>query len=1221
MHLAIVAILSAALLPAHGAEAAELRANESRSPWVEGAGFRSAPVIPSGRGVGFSSLAQAETGLHFTNLLSERTVAINRVTENGSGVALGDVDGDGWCDIYFCSLEGDNALFKNLGGWRFTNITAQAGIACAGDLSTGAALADTDGDGDLDLLVNSIGGGTRAFLNDGSGRFTEQTGTRLVRRFGSTSMALADIDLDGDLDLYVANYRTIAFDDELPKPKLEARMEGGKIAINPPGRFTAIPAGAGGAEIFEIAERDFLYINNGQGIFTPVSWTNGNFLDERGQNLAAAPADWGLSVMIRDLNDDFLPDIIVCNDFFLSPDQVWLQQPGTRFQLAGRAAFPKFSLASMAADVADIDRDGHDDIFVAEMLGRDLAFRQAHRDNAMKAAFNTQIADPSFRPETPRNSLFLSRGDGTYAEIAELAGLDASEWSWGAQFLDVDLDGYEDLLVPTGHNHDVQEADVLRAIRQTRAPDSIPQRIANLQRLPKLSTPILAFRNTPPLRFVEAQEQWGLNIPGIANGFASADLDNDGDLDLVANRLNSPALLLRNESTAPRAAVRLKGTGANTRGIGAKMIVRGGPVPQQRQTMLAGGRYLSCDDTVRVFAASNANAALSVEVQWPDRTRDLYTNLPANRIYEFSQRGAAGPAPSPVDEPKWFVDRSRALGHRHADSPFDDWQRQPAQPFKLSTQGPALVWTDLNGDGLDDLVAGSGRGGRTEFFHNSGAGFLPVTNAPLRSIASADQAGMLHAGIFGAERSLLAALSNYESASPALPSVLVQTGSNSISLPGDPSSAGAMALADIDGDGDLDLFVGGRALPGRYPEAASSRVFRNTGRELILDAENSAAFAKCGLVASACFADLDNDGWSDLITPLEWGGVRVWRNEHGTLKPQEIAAGMTGLWTGIAAADFDNDGRIDFVAGNWGRNTRHRRFLEKPLRLYHGDFDDNGVYDMLEAVHDPIRKHYAPLMSLELLRQTIPALAERFQSFASYGHASIDSVLNRRPAELLEASTLDSVCFLNRGSAFETRPLPLEAQFAPIFGLAAADFDGDGHEDLAVAQNLFDTHWQAGSLDSGRPLVLRGDGTGSFKTVPFARSGLSGNGQGRSIALADYNRDGRVDIALSQNNDETKLFENHAGTPGLRLRFSGTPQNPHAIGARYRVLDREPGPAREIQCGSGWLAQHSFVHVVRKPSPGARLFVRWGPGRENEFLIPDGARELAVAPTGIVKID
>ncbi|HVK59056.1 MAG TPA: VCBS repeat-containing protein, partial [Candidatus Kapabacteria bacterium] len=359
--------------------------------WKKGPGYRYFEVQPNGKGAGFTTLKPFDTEVQFTNRLSRRLVAMNRVTENGSGVALGDVDGDGWCDIYLCGLEADNGLYRNLGGWRFTNVTKQAGVELPKQLSTGAIFGDVDGDKDLDLLVNSIGGGTRLFLNDGKGVFTESTGGRLAKRFGSMSMAMADIDRDGDLDLYVTNYRTIVSKDEFPRVKVEARLQNGEVILNPPGRFTALPVQGGNVELLELGERDFLYVNNGAGEFAPVSWTNGNFLNEAGQRLSSAPMDWGLSVMMRDINDDGLSDILVCNDFFGAPDRIWTQEPGLKFRAASLQSLRKVSLASMAVDVADINRDGLDDLFFVEMLSRDFGFRQNHRENFMKQGFNLRV--------------------------------------------------------------------------------------------------------------------------------------------------------------------------------------------------------------------------------------------------------------------------------------------------------------------------------------------------------------------------------------------------------------------------------------------------------------------------------------------------------------------------------------------------------------------------------------------------------------------------------------------------------------------------------------------------------------------------------------------------------------------------------------------------------------------------------------------------------------
>src|SRR5580765_6093713 len=391
--------------------------------WKPGDGYRSAALpVPNTGNAGFTLMSSQQTGITFSNHLSDEKAAENQIRLLGSGVALGDVDGDGWCDIYFCRLEGPNVLYRNLGNWKFEDITAGAGVACLDQYSTGAVLADVDGDGDLDLLVNSLGGGTRLFLNDGKGHFTEPTDSGLFRKFGATSMALADVDGDGDLDLYVTNYRT----NTVRSTGLKVLNVNGKRMISPEDReqYEFTPAGL----LLEHGEIDALYLNDGKGHFSPVSWTDGSFLDEDGKPLSRGPKDWGLSVMFRDLNGDGAPDLYICNDFW-SPDRVWLNNGKGHFRAAPRLALRHTSTFSMGVDFADINRDGYDDFMVLDMLSRDHPRRL--RQRAMLGQTFNNVGKIEDRPQMEHNTLFLNRGDGTYAEIAQLSGVQASEWSWG----------------------------------------------------------------------------------------------------------------------------------------------------------------------------------------------------------------------------------------------------------------------------------------------------------------------------------------------------------------------------------------------------------------------------------------------------------------------------------------------------------------------------------------------------------------------------------------------------------------------------------------------------------------------------------------------------------------------------------------------------------------------------------------------------------------------
>ena len=1225
-------ILAAALISSSAQGAAAL-------DWKAHAGGRSAALsVAGGEKPGFSLMSQAVTGVAFTNTLPLSRHLTNQVLLNGSGVAAGDVDGDGWCDVYFCGIDQPNALYRNLGGWKFEDIAGTAGVACSNLTSSGAAFADLDGDGDLDLVVNTVGHGTRILQNDGRGHFREIA--LLNRGKAGMSLALGDLDGDGFLDLYVANYRTLALMD-MPNTLFNfATVNGQKVISKVNGRSVTEPDLAGRYRlnarggIEENGEVDEIYRNQGGKGFQQVLFTGGTFLDEDGQPLAAPPFDWGLSVAIRDLNQDGLPDLWICNDFD-TPERIWINQGGGRFRAPPRLAFRKSSHFSMGIDVADINRDGHDDIFVVDMLSREQIQRMDMQGDRVPPVPLPGVMDN--RPDYMMNTLFLNRGDGTYAEIAQLAGLAATEWSWTPIFLDVDLDGYEDLLIANGHERNARSLDVAGKLRELRTGRQLPaaEVFENRRMFARQHAPNLAFRNRGELTFEDVSGQWSFNFDGVSHGMCLADLDNDGDLDVLVNNLNGPAGLYRNNSSQPRLGVRLKGQGGNTRGIGARITVRGGAVPSQSQEMACGGRYLSSDDPMRVFAAGSPTNELSIEVAWRSGRRSLFSGAKPNHIYEIDEAASLpAPSPQPRSPAPLFEDVSVRLPHVHHDEVFDDYARQPLLPWKLSQLGPGVAWCDVDADGRDDLVIGSGKGGQLAVFWNDGAGgFQRIADPLFDQSAQRDQTSVLLWTKPAGERALLVGSANYEDGQTNGPAALAFNLSRAAVenvLPGQVSSTGPMALADVDGDGQLDLFVGGRVIAARWPEAASSQLFRGASGAFVPDSTNTARLAGVGLVSGAMFGDLNGDGWPDLVLACEWGPLRIFRNDRGRLVewPLTVSSAngqslpinaMKGSWNGVTTGDFDGDGRLDLVATGWGMNTRYQSRLAQPVELLYADFNGDGVVEVVESCYDVTLGRRVTERQLDFLARGLPFLKERWSSHAAFGRATIEDALGdfMKVARRLSPADFRSHVFLNRGDRFEARPLPVEAQFAPAFAVCVADFDGDAKEDLFLSQNFFVAQHDTPRLDAGRGLLLRGDGQGGFTAVPGQESGLIVYGEQRGAAACDYDGDGRVDLVVTQNGAQTKLYRNTGAKPGLRVQLAGPPGNSMGVGAVLRASSGgKLGPAREIHAGSGYWSQDSAVQVLSMTTPVEKLEIRWPGGTKTTTELPVGVHEVTIDAAG-----
>jgi hypothetical protein len=1204
--------------------------------WIQEEGYKWAN-LPNFRAhhAGFKKLSSSRTGIYFQNNLTIKDIHKNRIYLNGSGVAVGDVNGDGLPDIYFARLDGPNKLYENEGNFRFKDIADSARVADAESFSTCVVFADVDGDGDLDLIVGSIADSIKLYINDGKGHFTLEKNSGLGKSHGAMTMALADIDGDGDLDLYIANYKNASVLDKFnlmnltweKTVKQQYKGPNHKYTLKTPYKkyFTILKRKGKPPQRRQIGHKDELFLNDGDGVFSKVTNLKKRFLDANGDPVGLK-RDWGLTAKFFDINQDGLPDLYVCNDYW-TKDRIWINQGDGIFKAENPLAVRNISFASMAVDFADINRDGYWDYFTTEMLSPD--HEEKLRQFIPLDPYPDSIEQSNYQPQYNRNSLYLNEGDNTFAETAYYSGLAANGWSWSPRFMDVNLDGYPDLIITTGYSYDVQDLGDQKkwrtVLKRSARKGNARKHSSYIGIYSPLKLPNKIFRNMGNLRFKDVSKKWGFDGKNVAQGLAVADLDHDGDMDLIMNRLNEKAAIYENKATAPRIAVRLIGHAPNTQAIGATVKLISGPgdpAPQMREVE-EGGDYLSDSDTQLMFAANKNNPDQIFKITWPDGKRSRIDSVKANRIYEINENIIAKkPTKSDIDSRNnktVFKDVSGKINnYQHHEDSYDDFIVQPLLPIKLSQEGPDVSWIDYNGDGYPDLFISSGRGGKLAVFKNEEDGqFTRVSLEKLTKKTLADQTAILgwrtkHGTM------IVVGNANYEMADIKAPSARYYLISNEKiimkdSIPGIFSTTGSLAAIDYNHDGTIDLFVGGRFVPTQYPVDATSRLFKNINGHFVLDKANAKLLKNIGMVTGAVFTDYNQDGWSDLLISTAWETLKLFENDHGRFHNVTKQVGLNkykGWWNGVATGDFNNDGYPDIVATNWGKNSSYQLDTGHPLKMYYGDFDNDGRMDIIDSYYDPDLHAYVPRRQLNTYSSISNSFFGGVVDNKQFARSSVKDILghNLNQRHIKEINTLQSMVFINeRGKHFVAQPLPEQAQLSVAFDASVGDYNNDGNEDIFLSQNFFDVPPKVSRQDAGRGLLLKGDGHDQFKVIPGQISGIKVYGEQRGEAFGDFNRDGKVDLVVSQNGETIKLYENQISKAGISVQLEGPPANRDAIGSSIRLIytDGTKGPRREIQAGSGYWSQNSSIQVMgyKASSKPIAIIVKWPNGIKEKVNI------------------
>jgi hypothetical protein len=1068
----------------------------------------------------FTVMDPATTGIDHVNVLEENeawNILRYEYLYNGAGVAIGDINNDGLADIYLVSNSGADRLYLNEGGFRFRDISEAAGIAEARGYKSGVTMVDVNGDGLLDIHVCRTALGQEAlrrnllYINNGDLTFSEQAAAYgLDDPSFSTQAYFFDMDLDGDLDLYLVNH---------PHDMREANNI--RVIRNAQG------------ELVPYQQEDLTYITdrlyrNDKGRFTDIT-------DQAGVRNEA----FGLSAAIGHFNDDLLPDIYVCNDY-VKPDQLWINNGDGTFTDRFAEQFMCSAFSTMGSDLADINNDGYPDLFTVDMTARD---RYRYQTLGMATNFDKyrKILDLGLQAQFATNMLQLNNGNGTFSNIGFLSNMAYTDWSWSALLADLDNDGWKDAVVSNGYVRDVTNNDYQRYMMDSLQKELRAGNITLvdwLTSIPSVKVRSFLFRNEGDLTFSDRSAEWNAGPPAFSNGAAYADLDNDGHLDLVMNNINDVAFVMRNNgaSLEGHGHVRFQldaGPGRSAWGSRVELELPDGS--RQLQCIQPARGFLSCSETIAHFGIGHHAAIARAIITWPDGGQQVLEAPEPRVVHKVLRQQGLAKAPPPPKAESLFTDLGGQLppGMQHRENDYIDLKREPLLHHLLSTEGPAVAVGDVNGDGLDDVYIGGaydhagklflqrpdgtfGEAAQPAFAADRGAEDV----AALLFDADGDGDLDLYVGSGGNERPrgdasyadrlyLNDGHGLFTRAADALPQLF--------------SSTGCVRALDVDGDGDLDLFVGSRSSPGRYPMQPTSYLLRNEGgRFTDATAQWSEGLQYMGMVTDARFADLDGDGREELVVVGEWMPITVFRWADGRFTDATDAFGLggtTGWWCAVDVADLDGDGLPEIIAGNAGLNGALRTSPQEPVTIHYKDFDGNGTIDPILCAYWEGRSY--PVHMRDRLQDQMVMLKKRFLRYHGFALAAMEDIFTpaeRKDMGTLQANTFAHTLFRNQaGRSFAAEALPNMAQTSMARAITCLDADRDGRSDVIVAGNHHGTDAQFGRFDACIGLFMKGDGRGGLEAMPARESGLLLRGHVRRLLPITVG--GRECLLVVRNNE------------------------------------------------------------------------------------------------------